>query len=172
MRLQVTCAIQDPWATLGVSRTASEKDVKKAHRQLVKQHHPDVKGGNDPLAHARFIHIQVRVMRRASSGGGRWAGVLVLWQLCKQCTGRSTAAAFLPRLLAPSPQTTPLVCVEQEAYELIMGKRAGKDIDSTPASQGSWSFHDCEPPVLRCGCLPPGCRLAACLAACLAAAAC
>ena len=57
--MQVRCGLHDPWATLGVPHNASEKEVKKAHRQLVKQHHPDVKAA-DPLAHARFIRIQVR----------------------------------------------------------------------------------------------------------------
>lgn len=85
-RLQVTAALQDPWATLGVSRDASEKEIKKAHRKLVKQHHPDVKS-NDPMANARFIRIQ-------------------------------------------------------EAYELIMGKRSGKDLEGVPGSRSSWSFHD------------------------------
>lgn len=44
-------------------KNASEKDIKTAHRKLVKQHHPDVKN-DDPLANARFIRIQV----------GAWAG--------------------------------------------------------------------------------------------------
>ncbi|KAL4451942.1 hypothetical protein ABPG75_007604 [Micractinium tetrahymenae] len=85
-RLQVAAALQDPWATLGVPRDASEKDIKKAHRKLVKQHHPDVKS-NDPMANARFIRIQ-------------------------------------------------------EAYELIMGKRSGKDLEGVPGNRSSWSFHD------------------------------
>lgn len=60
-RLQVSCGIQDPWSTLGVSRGASEQEVKRAHRQLVKQHHPDVKQKKgDALAHAQFLRIQVR----------------------------------------------------------------------------------------------------------------
>lgn len=30
----------------------------------------------------------------------------------------------------------------QEAYELILGKRAGKEVEGRPASQSGWSFHD------------------------------
>lgn len=60
---QVSCALYDPWATLGVPRDASERDVKAAHRRLVKEHHPDVSKARreDPLAHAQFLRIQVRV---------------------------------------------------------------------------------------------------------------
>ncbi|KAI3437902.1 hypothetical protein D9Q98_000347 [Chlorella vulgaris] len=83
----VSCALMDPWSTLGVSKTADEKEIKKAHRKLVLQHHPDVKGGGDCVAYARFMHIQ-------------------------------------------------------EAYELIMGKRQGKDIDKRPADKSGWQFHD------------------------------
>ncbi len=32
--------------------------------------------------------------------------------------------------------------LEQEAYELIMGKRSGKDLEGVPGNRSSWSFHD------------------------------
>ncbi len=39
----------DHYATLGLSRTASEEDVKSAYRTLVKQHHPDLKNGDEAM---------------------------------------------------------------------------------------------------------------------------
>ena len=38
--------MRDPYVALGVSRTASNAEIKAAYRQLVKQHHPDA-GGDD-----------------------------------------------------------------------------------------------------------------------------
>jgi curved DNA-binding protein len=46
----------DYYATLGVPRTASEKDIKNSFRRLARKHHPDVNPG-DASAEARFKEI-------------------------------------------------------------------------------------------------------------------
>ena len=47
---------RDYYATLGVPRTASQADIKKAFRKLARQHHPDVNKG-DAAAEKRFKEI-------------------------------------------------------------------------------------------------------------------
>jgi curved DNA-binding protein len=47
---------KDYYAVLGVPRTASQKEIKKAFRKLAREHHPDVKGG-DAAAEQRFKAI-------------------------------------------------------------------------------------------------------------------
>src|SRR3990170_8485500 len=47
---------RDYYATLGVPRTASQADIKKAFRKLARQHHPDANKGN-PAAEGRFKEV-------------------------------------------------------------------------------------------------------------------
>jgi DnaJ-class molecular chaperone len=47
---------KDYYATLGVPKTASEKDIKQAYRKMARKHHPDVNQG-DKAAESRFKDI-------------------------------------------------------------------------------------------------------------------
>lgn len=44
---------RDYYATLGVAKTASDKEIKQAYRKLARKHHPDVNPG-DRSAEGRF----------------------------------------------------------------------------------------------------------------------
>src|SRR3954452_24698442 len=47
---------RDYYQTLGVAKTASDKEIKQAYRKLARKHHPDVNPG-DKTAEARFKEI-------------------------------------------------------------------------------------------------------------------
>ena len=49
---------RDLYAILGVSRDASQEEIKKAYRKLVRKHHPDANPG-DPGAEERFKKINL-----------------------------------------------------------------------------------------------------------------
>ncbi len=69
---QVSAALHDPWATLGVSRSASEKEIKQAHRRLVKQ----------------------------VGGGGRLPTQQAIRRSCRLCAAPVSAWQMLDRLLS------------------------------------------------------------------------
>jgi len=46
----------DPYQTLGLSKTATDEEIRKAYRKLAKEHHPDLNPGNKQ-AEARFKDI-------------------------------------------------------------------------------------------------------------------
>src|SRR5947209_7925753 len=52
----------DPYKTLGVSRGASDEEVRKAYRRLVQQHHPDHNAGSQDAAR-RFEEVQAAYTR-------------------------------------------------------------------------------------------------------------
>ncbi|HJY33395.1 MAG TPA: DnaJ domain-containing protein, partial [Vicinamibacterales bacterium] len=47
---------KDYYTTLGVAKTATDKELKQAYRKLARKHHPDVNPG-DKSAEARFKEI-------------------------------------------------------------------------------------------------------------------
>jgi len=48
---------KDPYNALGLSREASQEDIRKAHRKLVRKYHPDA-NPEDPRAGERFKKVQ------------------------------------------------------------------------------------------------------------------
>jgi curved DNA-binding protein CbpA len=66
-------SIRDPYDVLGVSRGASDAEIRSAYRKLVKLHHPDHNGGSEE-SEQRFEEVQdayARIVELRQSGGTR-----------------------------------------------------------------------------------------------------
>jgi hypothetical protein len=66
---------RDPYEVLGVSRTASDAEIRTAYRKLVKLHHPDHNNGSEE-SERRFEEVQDAYTRvvELRKGGARPAG--------------------------------------------------------------------------------------------------
>jgi curved DNA-binding protein CbpA len=102
----------DPYQTLGVTRSATDAEIRAAYRRLVQLHHPDHNGGSVESAR-RFEAVQeayaeVRRVRAAGGGGGAAAGR-------GSAAGRGAASGQAARPGATNPDLDArLAAMEQE----------------------------------------------------------
>ena len=67
--------MRDPYAVLGVSRNATDEEIKKAYRNLSRKYHPDanINNPNKEQAEERFKEVQQaydEIMHQKQYGGG------------------------------------------------------------------------------------------------------
>ena len=80
---------KDPYKALGLSREASQEDIRKAHRKLVRKYHPDA-NPEDPRAEERFKEIQ-QAYEVLSDDNKRWEYDKRFHTSSKEAPGRADA---------------------------------------------------------------------------------
>ncbi len=67
--------IDDPYKILGVSPNASDDEIKKAYRELIRKYHPDANSGNPlaDLAEEKFKEVQTAYSRIMDMRSGKSA---------------------------------------------------------------------------------------------------
>lgn len=69
--------MSDPYQILGISRSASDEEVKKAYRNLSRKYHPDANLDNQKEAEEKFKEVQQayqQIMKERSYGNGAYNG--------------------------------------------------------------------------------------------------
>lgn len=68
--------IDDPYKVLGVSQNASDDEIKKAYRELIRKYHPDANSGNPlaDLAEEKFKEVQTAYSQIMDMRSGKTTG--------------------------------------------------------------------------------------------------
>ncbi len=116
---------RDPYETLGVSRTASDAEVRAAYRRLVQLHHPDHNGGS-AASTRRFEEIQ-----------DAYAQVRQPRASTPPPAGTPPRASTPPRATSNAPPDPRLADMEREIREAHMAREQARQAAREAAAQSA-----------------------------------
>lgn len=119
---------KDYYQTLGVSKTASKDEIKKAYRKLARQYHPDV-NPDDPSAEARFKEInEAHEVLSDPDKRAKYDRFGAQWQQYQQAGGQPGGFDWSQWAGQPGGQTR---TVSPEEFEQMFGGSGFSDFFET-----------------------------------------
>src|SRR5256886_9672503 len=92
----MTMEFKDYYATLGVNKGSTEKEIKHAYRKLARKHHPDVNPGNK-AAESRFKELnEAYEVLGDPAKRKKYDELGANWRLYEQAGARQGAAGGFP----------------------------------------------------------------------------
>src|SRR5262245_46409563 len=132
---------KDYYATLGVAKTASEKEIKQAFRKLARKHHPDVNPG-DKVAEAKFKEInEAYEVLGDPASRKKYDELGANWRMYEQQAGsggQPFAGAYGPG--PGGPRTTYRTMTPEEMEELFGDTNPFSDFFTTFFGGGGEAF--------------------------------
>ena len=137
---------KDYYATLGVAKTASEKEIKQAFRKLARKHHPDVNPG-DKAAEAKFKEINEAYevlgdpekRKKYDELGANWR----MYEQAARRRWRRSVRRCLERQRRRRAGRRRFRTMTQEEMEEMFGGRRARSPTSSPRSSAAAAAEAC-----------------------------
>ena len=150
---------KDYYAVLGVPRTASQAEIKKAFRKLARQHHPDAKPG-DTAAERRFKEVNEAnevlgdpaKRKQYDELGANWEAISRARQAgaAGGAAARSPASGATPAATSATSSTRPATpASSRDFFRVFFGEEAMGSAGGSPASGGRGIPADRRPRLRR-----------------------
>lgn len=122
---------KDYYAILGVSKTATAEEIKRAYRKLARQHHPDLNPGNQ-AAEEKFKEInEAQEVLSDPEKRSKYDQYGQYWQQAAQRGPTASRAALIPQALILTNMATLMILFKKCSAGSHLGEHTVPDLEVT-----------------------------------------